>query len=690
MNKRLVPLLVALPLSPLAQAADQLPTLTVHDTIPVNPNTATPDEYNRTQGVNADGGDFLGQFTGISTSRFGGRGLEPVIRGQSQTRLNVLLDGAYLHGGCPNRMDPPASWAALETYEEVTVLKGVQTLIYGAGGSGGTVLFERDSRALAQEKGLHGRAGLGASDNATDYDAMVDMIQAGDKGYARLLGQVKKNGNYNDGDDREVRSAFKHQQGGIILGLTPTQNRLFELSYEHSEASDVLYPGSGMDSPEESGDVYRLKFEDKPAVYWSNSFEAEIYQSDIYHVMDNFSLRKPPVYGAMHPKAGLDMLRATPTDSITTGGRIIVESGQSDINLAWGMDWQKNKREAELNNLDSGTATAISIMWPEATVQQLGLFAEATQQLTYQQKIKYGLRVDVASASANRADEKPPAGPNTANQVYNLYYGETAEDKNETNTGALLRYENDLQNGVSIFTGISRSIHIADATERYINKWGMIDNQRWVGNPAIKSEKHHQIDFGVAQSKNNLEWSLVFFYDDVTDYILRDAALGQSGILLADRADIYRNIDAELYGAETEVNLRLNRKLDLSSSLAYVHATNITDNRPIAQTPPLNGKIQVDYRVKKGGAGARLRFAADQDRIDELSKQEVGKTGGYAVLDLYSNLRFSSTLSARFGIDNTFDRTYAQHISRANLMDTEALRVNEPGRTLWMRINAKI
>ena len=88
-----------------------------------------------------DGGVFLKQLNGVSGSRFGGRGIEPIIRGQSQTQVNVLLDGAYLHGGCPNRMDPPTSYAALETYEKVTVEKGVQTLQHGSGGSGGTVSY---------------------------------------------------------------------------------------------------------------------------------------------------------------------------------------------------------------------------------------------------------------------------------------------------------------------------------------------------------------------------------------------------------------------------------------------------------------------------------------------------------------------------------------------------------------------
>ena len=118
-----------------------------------------------------------------------------------------------------------------------------------------------------------------------------------------------------------------------------------------------------------------------------------------------------------------------------------------------------------------------------------------------------------------------------------------------------------------------------------------------------------------------MKLSAVLFYDKVDDYILRDTARGQAGILKADGADIYRNVDAELYGLELEGKMKLTGKLDLSGSLALVRATNTTDNnRPIAQTPPLNGKLQLDYTSGKWGAGARVNFASKQDRIDLLSK----------------------------------------------------------------------
>ncbi len=668
-------------------AGDELEAIFVEGLLPINPNAAEPDAYNGTRAVAADGADFLRQLNGVSISRFGGRGLELIVRGQSQTRLNVLLDGGYVHGGCPNRMDPPASWAALETYEKVTVLKGVQSLIYGAGGSGGTVIFERDTRELALDGGVHGRVAALGTDNGISSDILGDVVAAAEKGYLRAFAEIKNAVNYEDGNGRAVRSSFDHRQGGVVFGLTPSAARLIELTLERNDFEHALYPGAGMDSPEEQGDFYRFRYRDELAAAWLNSISFDSYLSDVDHLMDNYSEREAARYPAGSPKAGQPMLRATPTRSKTSGGRLVLNSGDGDTTVDWGLDLQHNERSAVLNNMDSGTAIALSYLWPDVTIQQFGIFAEATRKLAADAKLKFGLRVDRMDASADRLNDKPLLA--SANMAYKTYYGIEAEDVSETNVGGLLRYEKGLANGFSVFTGISRSIRVADATERYMNKWNMTETMRWVGNPAIESEKHHQLDMGVIKTSDVLQLGLTFFYDDVSDYILRDSARGQEGILQADGADIYRNVDAEFYGIEAEGRYRLSDNLDLSSSLASVHATNTTDDRPIAQTPPLNGKIQLDYMASDWHAGGRVRFASKQDRIDSLSKQEVGETAGWGVLDLYGGMELGTMFSLRAGVDNVLDKAYAEHASRSNLLDPFAIKVNEPGRTLWVKVTAE-
>ena len=640
----------------------------------VSPNQVQPKAPERSAVLPADGGDFLKQLNGVSGSRFGGRGIEPIIRGQSQTQLNVLLDGAYIHGGCPNRMDPPASYAALETYEKVTVEKGVQTLQHGSGGSGGTVLFERDTRSqIDPEDGLSGKVSATTMSNGVTHDVSADVTKAGEKGYVRAFAQDRSADNYKDGNGDEVRSSYKHRQGGVVLGVTPTQDRLFEYSYENNDFSDALYPGASMDSPTEKADIHRLKYQDK-LTGKVKSIEAEAYVSNVEHVMDNYSLR---------PNTGTKM--SVPTTSDTTGGKLALKSQVgNNTEVTYGVNVQNRERDAVMKNITAGTST--SLMWPGAATDQTGVFAEVETRAGETNKLKYGLRVDQVQASADKANVV--TGGRTANQNYTAVYGYGASDKDETNVGALLRYEKALNDKTTAFTGVSRTVRTADETERYINKWGATAADRWVGNPDIKPEKHNQIDVGIAQQQGKVRWTGTVFADKVDDFILRDKVTSgaQTG------AQVYRNVDAELLGAELGAETKLNDKLKLSGDVAYVKRTNTTDERPIAQTPPVNGKVQLDYNGTKWGAGTRVRFAAGQDRIDTamLNATEVGDSSGYGVLDAYGRYALSKSTKVRFGVDNVLDKAYAEHVSRRNLdLSGTIERVNEPGRTAWLKLETE-
>ena len=68
--------------------------------------------------------------------------------------------------------------------------------------------------------------------------------------------------------------------------------------------------------------------------------------------------------------------------------------------------------------------------------------------------------------------------------------------------------------------------------------------------------------------------------------------------------------------------------------------------------------------------------------------QDIGETGGFAVFSLNAGYRPKKGVLFAGGVDNLFNRTYAEAISRAGTMISgfdQTTRVNEPGRTLWLK-----
>ena len=80
-----------------------------------------------------DGADYLKTIPGFNVIRKGGTDGDPVFRGMAGSRLNILLDGEMLFGGCGMRMDPPTAYVFPESYDTITVVKGPQTVLYGPG-----------------------------------------------------------------------------------------------------------------------------------------------------------------------------------------------------------------------------------------------------------------------------------------------------------------------------------------------------------------------------------------------------------------------------------------------------------------------------------------------------------------------------------------------------------------------------
>ena len=149
----------------------------------------------------------------------GGHGIDPVIRGQSQNRLNILLDDSFVYGGCPNRMDPPTAYAPLHSYDEIEIRKGITSLQDGPGGSGGTVLFRRVTPVfLENDAPVRGDFGGRYGSNGDSREAWTNLIVGNEDGYLRTFGQYGKANNYEDGDGREIASGYEIRQGGGSSG----------------------------------------------------------------------------------------------------------------------------------------------------------------------------------------------------------------------------------------------------------------------------------------------------------------------------------------------------------------------------------------------------------------------------------------------------------------------------------------
>ncbi|MDF2141899.1 TonB-dependent receptor [Paenirhodobacter sp. CAU 1674] len=620
----------------------------------------------------SDGGALLNSVPGVSINRMGGHGLDIVIRGQQANQLNVIDSGSFTYGGCPNRMDPPTSTLSLNRADTIIVEKGYASVTNGPGGSGGTVRLEREAPEFEEGKKVSGSliTALGTNGNTKEIGGTI-AVDLGGGFYLEAGAEYKDADNYEDGDGREERSAYTQKNAGVTFGYK-TEGAEIALDIERDKAEDVLFAGAGMDSPLSDTKIYRLRGGMDVGMGPLTRIEGNLFVTEVDHEMDNYTLRTPGM-----------MLMRSPTTSDTHGGKV---EGQFDFGTTTariGLDYQSNNRVAfgyggpasMLALIEAGDVSRLtSVSWPDVTISQTGLYAETETKLDARTTLKFGARYDHVRASAGLADGVAGAPAPAPNTLYTTYYGTTFDEaRTEDNFGGLVRLEYELSPGVTLFSGLSRSVRTADASERAFAR------SNWIGNPDIAPEKHHQIDVGLEAEGKAWAFTATAFADRVNDYILRDQ-------FTIPGVTTYRNVSATLAGVELGGSLQ-SGNWTLAGDVTYTYGQNRTDDRPLAQIPPLEGSVSATYAADLWHAGGRVNFASSQTRIDP--SRDPGVSAGWATLDVFGGYALSEKAMLFAGVDNVFDKAYSNHLSRSNVFDSTMTRVMEPGRTVYVKLEAK-
>ena len=73
--------------------------------------------------------------------------------------------------------------------------------------------------------------------------------------------------------------------------------------------------------------------------------------------------------------------------------------------------------------------------------------------------------------------------------------------------------------------------------------------------------------------------------------------------------------------------------------------------------------------------------------------QDFSETNGFSVTSVNAGWRPNAVVSFTAGVDNLFNETYAEHISRQSApipgFAVQTTQVREPGRTAWVRLNLR-
>lgn len=619
----------------------------------------------------SDGADYLKTIPGFSAIRNGGTNGDPVLRGMFGSRLNILTNGTTMLGACPARMDAPTSYISPETYDKLTVVKGPETVIWGPGASAGTIRFDREPERFG-ELGSRINGSLVAGSNGR-FDRVLDAAAGGTEGYVRFTGNKSQSDDYEDGAGDTVPSRWNKWNGDVAVGWTPDADTLVELTAGKGDG-EARYAGRGMDGSQFKRESLALRFEKSNIGEVLDKLEAQVYYNYADHVMDNYSLRTPSGTGMM---AGP---MASNVDRRTMGARLAATWRWDDFKLISGIDAQTNEHRQRSG---MGINTYDDQPWnKDAVFHNYGAFGELTWYAAERDRVISGARLDRASAK----DYRQTTGSGMMTRP-----NPTADDtRADTLPSGFMRYEHDLADTpTTLYAGLGHVQRFPDYWELFSPKQGPAGSLNAFD--SIKPEKTTQLDFGAQYEDAKLKAWASGYVGVIRDYILFEYRDGMMG-----KTSQARNVDARIMGGELGAAYALTSNWTTDATLAYAWGKNTTDDRALPQMPPLEARFGLTYEQDDWSAGGLWRVVARQGRVAEGQGNVVGydfdESAGFAVFSLNGAYKLSKNFKVSAGVDNLFDKDYAEHLNLAGNAGfgypaDNPESIHEPGRTLWTKVD---
>ena len=629
-----------------------------------------------------DIGDIFKSISGFGVLKRGGFAMEPTFRSFKLEQLNMMFDGALTTvPACPNRMDPITTHINPNDIEKIEVVKGPYTVRYGQT-MGAVINMVTQQPHYSDAFEVHGNIDLGYETNG-NAKKTSGMLSMGNKNFdLSLSGGYNDYDNYTNGSGQEIASAFTNYDYAVKLGYNIASNQRFQASWRQTFARDVLHAGLPMDTKTDDQSSITIDYSAHKLTDKIFAVNAKFYHSSVEHLMTN-ELR--PTYKSTHAN--------TPVTSLNYGAKLEMGLNLSDNNLVYiGADYKYiNKDGSRTREVYINTCTGmvfdppkvfVDKVWQNSNTTNYGFYIENKNKIGENLKLNAGLRVDINNGEILDPEE----------DFLNLYNSDLKTDA-LTDISGMLTATYELSNRYNIQLAYGLGSRAPKITERYINHFTVgMDAYEYVGNPFLKSEKNNQIDLVLNKSGKVFTFEVDLFYSYLKDYITAvvDTTLNKKFMPCMPPAHAKRfiNIDKAMqYGFEVSASYKFADYFALNGNVYYTYAQNFDFDEPLAEIPPLSSNLSLSYMRKKFFASLNGRFVAEQTRVSTSFNESP--SDGFSVFDAKIAYKPLKNLSVELGVNNIFDVTYYEHLSRPYKNMPEQSLFYEPGTNFLLSVKAE-
>lgn len=616
----------------------------------------------------SDAAEYLHQKPEFSATRIGGTAGTIFLRGLGGPRLGIIVNDSPEEAAANHGTDPATSYIQPDAHDHVTMVKGPNSVLYGSS-MGGMVIFNETPKKF-DKPGVRGRA-VGGIGSFGRRDLTVDATVGAPLVQLRGVVNFSRGDNYKDGSGNVVPSFFHRNSNKLIATFTPTSNISAEFSAEQGDAQMAFPTFSLMgDGVEFKRQILGSRFTARNITDKFRKLEVQFYDRDLDHLMDNFTLRPPPVR-PIGPGATLTDLSSSTQQFRGRSARMVATVDLTPTTEAI-IGYEHKDDKTFGSNLRSSIVcfppciTTPSVFSPFYDLHTIAnsLFSEVTHFVNPVTTIKFGLRRDYFHTQAGELNTFLGAPLDTSNG-----------QRTDITNSAFVRVEKEFLPAMVAFVALANGERPASNLERAsFNGFN------------LAKEKNREINIGLTATRPTWQGSVTVFGSRINDYIL--IYLGTSSA----------NVDVDRVGAEFDLTKQITPNWRLFGNLAWIRAQNLMGHGhgsvPLAQTPPLDSRFGAIFQQGTFSLTLAGRVVMKQDRIDpdfgnSIGLDNRGTTPGFETANVSMSWKPLKQVQVSMGVDNIFNRDYFEHLARNMGGTIGALavgRIHEPGRAVWFRM----
>ncbi|MGE5346659.1 MAG: TonB-dependent receptor [Acidithiobacillales bacterium] len=574
-----------------------------------------------------------------------GQSVVPSVRGLARGRTLLMLDDGRVTA--ERRAGPSASWLNPFSLENVEVVRGPGSVLYGSDAFGGVV---HGRTPVPQSGGFHARyelgAGTGPEEAGIGLEANVPL------GAGALLAQFGQRAfrDY-DAPSGTVDNSAARDRGGLFRLQMPVGSATLLAGVQIGQGRDMGKPSRDSNItrafyPREDSTRFTLGA-DLPEALGFSGLEIRAFL-DRYVLVTDRDLLATPTTSRFLSEAWVGANDA----SFRVLGRRPLGRGVLRVGFETVSRYNLRATNAFTSFDAAGVATETEFETAvrDAGQMDLGVFAD----------YELPLVADLLSASAGLR------GDAVWSKNVGGYYGD--RETSETAPSGMLALAWAPLAETSVTAQWAHGFRVPTLSDRYYR--GISGRGFVIGNPDLVPETSNQWDLAVRSRVGPVHLAAYGYYYLIDDLVERYRV----------GADyVFRNHGtAEIYGGELEAGFRLSATAGLQLFGTAIRGTVREDGSPVADIPPLGLGVSFDARpVDRLWVRARaLIFARD----DRPGPTEIA-TPSYGVVDLSAGYRLHPALEARLFVGNLFDKEYPA--------TADELAMPAPGRYVTVAVSGR-